>query len=96
MALPVQRDHVHFLLAFQHLPGANWHRAAILLGAVLWFAPPLPAYSVLTHEAIVDSAWDRTIQPLLLLRRFPNSTADDLRHAHAYAYAGCILQDHSL
>ena len=47
---------------------------------------------MLTHEAIIDSAWDRSIQPLLL-RRFPQSSAQDLQHAHAYAYAGCILQD---
>ena len=53
---------------------------------------PLRAYSVLSHEAIVDSAWDRSIQPLLL-HRFPQSTAADVVHAHAYAYAGCILQD---
>jgi hypothetical protein len=29
----------------------------------------------------------------LLLARFPQATADELREAHAYAYAGCILQD---
>jgi hypothetical protein len=32
------------------------------------------------------------IRPLLL-RRFPQAALDDLRHAHSYAYAGCILQD---
>lgn len=55
-------------------------------------APALHAYSVLTHEAIIDSAWDQSIKPLLL-KRFPNSTPDDLRQAHAYAYGGCIIQD---
>lgn len=50
------------------------------------------AYSVLTHEAIIDSAWDRNIKPLLL-KRFPNSTPDDLKKAHAYTYGGCIIQD---
>jgi hypothetical protein len=54
--------------------------------------PVVRAYSVLTHEAIVDSAWDGSIKPLLL-HRFPQSTSADLTHAHAYAYAGCILQD---
>jgi Zinc dependent phospholipase C len=53
---------------------------------------PLHAYSVLTHEAIIDSAWDRNIKPLLL-KRFPNSTPDELIKAHAYAYGGCIIQD---
>jgi hypothetical protein len=52
----------------------------------------LPAYSVLTHEAIIDSAWDRDLKPLLLAR-FPGATPDELKAAHAYAYGGCILQD---
>jgi len=60
--------------------------------AVLLLCPALRAYSVLTHEAIIDSAWDTNIKPLLL-QRFPNATAEDLVRAHAYAYGGCILQD---
>lgn len=51
-----------------------------------------PAYSVLTHEAIIDSAWDDSIKPLLL-KRFPQATPDDLLKAHAFAYGGCIIQD---
>ncbi len=54
--------------------------------------PPANAYSVLTHEAIVDSTWDSAIGPLLL-KRFPGATADELSQAHAYAYGGCIIQD---
>ena len=49
-------------------------------------------YSVLTHEAIIDSAWDDGIKPLLL-QRFPESTPDDLKKAHSYAYGGCVIQD---
>jgi hypothetical protein len=49
-------------------------------------------YSVLSHEALVDSAWDRQIKPLLL-KRFPNTTPDDVLKARAYAYGGCIIQD---
>jgi len=60
--------------------------------ALLIFRPSLPAYSVLTHEAIIDSSWDPTIKPLLLLK-YPKATAEELKDAHAYAYAGCILQD---
>ena len=52
----------------------------------------LHAYSVLTHEAIIDTAWDRDIRPILL-RRYPQTTPDDLVRAHANAYAGCIIQD---
>jgi hypothetical protein len=53
---------------------------------------PAPAYSVLTHEAIVDSCWPKSLRPLLL-KRFPNATDDQLREAHAYAYGGAIIQD---
>ena len=54
--------------------------------------PGARAYSVLTHEAIIDSTWDSAIKPLLL-KRFPASTEDDLTAAHAYAYGGSIIQD---
>src|SRR5579862_5201910 len=49
-------------------------------------------YSVLTHEAIVDSLWDSSIQKMLL-KRFPMATPEELEQAHAYVYGGCILQD---
>jgi len=49
-------------------------------------------YSVLTHEAIVDSLWDSSIQKLLVAR-FPEATPKELEDAHAYVYGGCILQD---
>jgi hypothetical protein len=50
------------------------------------------AYSVLSHEAIIDAVWGTHIRPLLQ-KRFPNATQDELRQAHAYAYAGAIIQD---
>ena len=50
------------------------------------------AYSVLSHEAIVDSLWDSPIQKMLL-KKFPPATPDELKDAHAYAYGGCIIQD---
>jgi hypothetical protein len=50
------------------------------------------SYSILTHEAIIDSSWDGTISPLLL-KRFPAATPDELTQAHAYAYGGSIIQD---
>ena len=49
-------------------------------------------YSVLTHQAIIDSAWDDSIKPILV-KRFPRSTSEQLREAHAYAYGGAIIQD---
>src|SRR4030095_12596993 len=49
-------------------------------------------YSVLTHEAIIDSAWVDLIRPLIL-RRNPDASDDALREAQAYAYGGCVIQD---
>jgi zinc dependent phospholipase C len=49
------------------------------------------AYSVLAHEAIIDSAWDKIRS--LLLERYPNATPDELRVAHGYAYGGSLIQD---
>jgi Zinc dependent phospholipase C len=72
-----------------------WVRATVfLLIMALLFGWParLAAYSVLTHEAIIDAAWDTNIR-LLLLKRFPNATHDELREAHGYAYGGAIVQD---
>ena len=63
-----------------------------VLTASLGIALNCGAYSVLTHEAIIDSAWDAAIKPLLL-QRFPNATHDELRAAHAYAYGGSVVQD---
>ena len=68
-------------------------RALILLTSMfLLFASTASGYSVLTHEAIIDSTWDSAIRPLLL-KRFPATTAEELAKAHAYAYGGCIIQD---
>ena len=51
-----------------------------------------PAYSVLTHEEIVDLLWTSEIRPLLL-SRYPGLTEDQIRQAHAYAYGGAVIQD---
>jgi hypothetical protein len=64
-----------------------------VLGLLLFLtAPAAYPYSVLTHEAIIDSTWDSAIKPLLL-RRFPTATTEELTQAHGYAYGGCIIQD---
>ena len=67
---------------------------ALLAGLMLVISWPATAaaYSVLSHEAIIDSAWDGNIKPLLL-KRFPDSTEEELREAHGYAYGGAIIQD---
>ena len=66
----------------------------VILGLILGTCctPSCSAYSVLTHEAIIDAAWKDSIVPTLL-RRFPNATPEQLLQAHAYAYGGAIIQD---
>jgi hypothetical protein len=65
--------------------------AVVLL---LSFLRPTPAgaYSVLSHEEVVDMAWLPHIVPLLRAR-FPNLTDDEITKAHAYAYGGSVIQD---
>jgi len=65
---------------------------AILCLCLLLHSSPLRAYSVLSHEALIDAAWKSFIVPLLL-SRYPNMTPAQLREAHAYAYGGCVIQD---
>jgi len=64
----------------------------IPLALAIVLAPSAPAYTVLTHEAVIDSVWDAALKPALL-KRFPNATPEQLVEAHAYAYGGCIIQD---
>jgi hypothetical protein len=53
---------------------------------------PVRAYSVLTHEALIDRNWEREIKPLLLAR-FRTATEEQFKEARAYAYGGAIIQD---
>src|SRR5256714_429838 len=69
-----------------------FRRTLLGLAVLLALSCVCGAYSVLTHEEVVDLLWKDTIQPLLL-RRFPNATPDDLKKAHAFAYGGCLVQD---
>jgi hypothetical protein len=50
------------------------------------------AYSVLTHEEIVDLLWKSNILPLIQ-QRFPDLTEGQVKEAHAYAYGGSVIQD---
>jgi hypothetical protein len=50
------------------------------------------AYSVLSHEAVVDASWKKSILPLLK-ERYPMATDSELRVAHSYAYGGCMMPD---
>ncbi len=68
------------------------YRAMMSLGLLLGLTQICGAYSVLTHEEVVDLLWKDDITPLLT-KRFPDATADDLKKAHAFAYGGSLIQD---
>lgn len=70
----------------------GWLPLLLVCSFLLAAAPRSTAYSVLTHEEIIDLLWDQQIVPLLKAR-FPNATPDDLKNAHAYAYGGSVIQD---
>jgi hypothetical protein len=65
-----------------------------LLFAVFLLVPahPARAYSLLTHEQLIDLTWQTSIVPLLL-SRYPTLTPAQLEEARAYAYGGCVIQD---
>jgi Zinc dependent phospholipase C len=67
-------------------------RLAVLLLFVLMGSSGASAYSVLTHEEIVDLVWANELSPLIL-QRFPTLTEDQLKEAHGYAYGGAVIQD---
>lgn len=64
----------------------------LLLVAVLSCATLSDAYSVLTHEQVIDLLWKDNIVPLLK-ERFPRASDEELREAHAYCYGGSLIQD---
>jgi len=65
--------------------------ALVLLLAAL-FGRHASAYTLLTHEELIDLNWQNSIVPLLL-SRYPTLTPAQLEEARAYAYGGCVIQD---
>jgi hypothetical protein len=63
-----------------------------LLLVMLGFSGGGSAYSVLTHEEIVDLLWAAEIRPLIITR-YPGLSEEQIKEAHAYAYGGAVIQD---
>ncbi|HUZ95656.1 MAG TPA: zinc dependent phospholipase C family protein [Edaphobacter sp.] len=76
----------------QHVNPASYNKALLLILILLAFSPLGRAYSVQTHEQLIDLTWKLSIRPLLL-QRFPNLTEAQIKEAHAYAYGGSAIQD---
>jgi hypothetical protein len=64
----------------------------LMLALLLAWGGKARAYSLLTHEQLVDLTWQDSIVPLLL-SRYPTLTPAELEQARAYAYGGCVIQD---
>ncbi len=85
----------------ENAPGKGLTVRALTAKATAWLlmltlfvvsSSPSPAYSVLTHEQIVDFLWQSDIKKVLA-ERFPGTTSEQFRIAHAYAYGGSLIQD---
>lgn len=64
-----------------------------LLFALIFFLPLYGnSFGVLTHEAIIDALWEKSILPLLKAK-YPSATAEEQKEAHAYAYGGAVAPD---
>ena len=66
----------------------------LVVGLVVSVAgtPRAFAFSVLSHEAAIDTAWEHDLRPLLL-RRFPATSPEALEAARSFAYGGSVIQD---
>ena len=77
------------MICFRQFPGFK------RMVAVLFFlcaAYTCHAYSILTHEALIDVNWEKVLLPLLK-QKYPGSTEAELKEAHAYAYGGAVVPD---
>ena len=73
----------------------TWRRlvAMVCASALLLVCPEEgKGYSVMSHQAIIDAAWENDLKPALR-KRFPTATEDELNEGQAYAYGGAIIQD---
>ncbi len=87
--------HAHFSISTRDWPKRNRPqiRGIVRLFLAMLLSSSLSyGYTVLTHEAIIDSVWNSSVRKLLL-KRFHDATPEQLEQAHAYAYGGCIIQD---
>lgn len=67
---------------------------AFLLAVLLLGTNPhkTEAYSVMSHQAIIDALWETDLKPAIR-KRFPNATEEEIDRGQAYAYGGAIIQD---
>jgi len=64
----------------------------VLLMLAMFIPLTSKGYAVLAHEALIDASWDKYLKPLLK-KHYPNSTDEELKQAHSYAYGGALIAD---
>ena len=67
-------------------------KLTLVLEIIVLASAPVGALSVLSHEEMVDIAWESEILPLLVAR-YPDATAEQLKKAHSFAYGGSVIHD---
>jgi len=77
------------MVCFRHFP--LFKRIVAVLFCLCTFCTS-HAYSILTHEALIDVNWEKVLLPLLK-QKYPGSTEKELKEAHAYAYGGSVIPD---
>jgi hypothetical protein len=88
-----QKVHAQFSKLIRRVGGGvTGQFARIFLAVLLAVHQPLPAYSVQSHEELIDLNWKPAILPFLRAR-FPHATEAELERAHAFAFGGCAIQD---
>jgi hypothetical protein len=70
----------------------SFFKIILVIVIIVFNSHSCKAYSVLTHEAIIDANWDHVLLPLLKTK-FPAASAGELKTAHAYAYGGAVVPD---
>lgn len=67
-------------------------RVAVIAFVFIHLSVKCSAYAVFTHLALIDVNWDKVLLPLLK-QKYPGSSAEALKDAHAYAYGGAVVPD---
>jgi Zinc dependent phospholipase C len=67
-------------------------KLTVVLAVISLIPAPVAAVSVLSHEEMIDVAWQTDVRPLLL-SRFPDTSEEQLKKAHSFAYGGSVIQD---
>lgn len=49
-------------------------------------------FALLSHEAIIDTCWEKSIKPLLHIK-YPSASEEQLKEAHSYLFGGSIISD---